>query len=75
MGLINTIVQSAIRKRANEIEDILAGLMINGVTKDEIEIQEHPDRTLIVVRGVPRYEITTSFSIKRALGFGQNSTD
>jgi hypothetical protein len=56
------------RKEANEIEDILAGLMINGVRQDEIEIQRHPDKTVIVVRGVPRYELTTTFSIKRAFG-------
>jgi hypothetical protein len=67
MGLVNRLVRAATMKRANEIEDIVAGLMINGVTKDEIEIQEHPDKTIIVVRGVPRYEVTAKFSVRDAL--------
>jgi len=44
------------RDRAAFLEDALAGLLAAGVKKDEIELQEWPGvRTVIVVRGTPRY--------------------
>ena len=50
-------VASAIRSRADWLEDVLAGLLSSGVAREEIEVQEHPDhRTVIVVRGVAKYE-------------------
>ena len=50
-------VASAIRSRADWLDAILAGLLSNGVTRGEIEVQEHPDnRTVVVVRGVAKYE-------------------
>jgi len=42
--------------RANWMEDCIAGLMINGVSKDRIEIQHRPSKTVIAVDGVPKYE-------------------
>jgi hypothetical protein len=43
--------------RANWLEDVLAGLLINGVEKSEIEIQERPEnRTVVAVRGMLKYE-------------------
>jgi hypothetical protein len=42
---------------ANWLDDIIAGLLINGVPKEDIEIERHPDlSTVVVVRGVPRYK-------------------
>jgi hypothetical protein len=43
------------------LEDVLAGLLINGVTKDEIEVrrfQDNPLKVVVAVRGVPKYEHT-----------------
>lgn len=46
--------------RANWLEDVLAGLLVAGVRQDEIEIQVHPAdcKTVVAVRGVPKYEWT-----------------
>lgn len=76
VSLVTEMIQRAAnalyRKRANEIEDIVAGLMASGVSKDEIEIREYPAAvTRVAVRGVERYEITTTFSIKNAI-FGDD---
>lgn len=50
-------VREAIKSRADWLEDVLAGLLINGVRREDIEIQEHPDcRTVVAVRGEPKYE-------------------
>ncbi len=39
------------------LEDIAAGLLSNGVTPGEVEVQYHPDlRIVVVVRGAPLYE-------------------
>lgn len=67
MSIRDHYTRVAFLKKANELEDILAGLMINGVRRDEIEVQEHPDRTVVVVRGQPRYEVKVSFSFREAM--------
>ena len=57
-------VASAIRSRADWLEDVLAGLLSNGVMRDEIEVQEYPDhRTVVVVRGVAKYEWQLKFIV------------
>lgn len=44
------------RDRAEWLEDILAGLLINGVRRDEVEVHHYPDGlTSVVVRGERRY--------------------
>ena len=43
------------------LEDVLAGLLINGVTQDDIEVrrfQDDPLRVVVAVRGEPKYEHT-----------------
>ena len=40
----------------NWLEDVLAGLLTNGVRLGEFKIKHYPDRTVVTVRGVPRYE-------------------
>jgi hypothetical protein len=51
-------VRAAQKSRADWLEDVLAGLLINGVAMTEIKLEEHPheNRTVVVVRGVPMYE-------------------
>lgn len=66
-GMIARTVQSVMGKKANELDDIIAGLLINGVARDEIEVRECPDKTLVCVRGVPRYELKVRFSVKDAI--------
>lgn len=51
----------ALREQNEWLEDVLAGLLINGVAVDEIEIQQFnydPLRVVVAVRGVPKYENT-----------------
>lgn len=67
MSILDHYTRVAFFRKANELEDILAGLMINGVRRDEIEIHEHQDRTVVLVRGSPRYELKVRFSIREAL--------
>jgi hypothetical protein len=38
------------------LSDVVSGLLINGVDKEEIELEQHPNRWVIKVRGVPKYE-------------------
>lgn len=46
-----------IKARAEWLEDVLAGLLAAGCTKDQIEVQEHPvSRTVVCVNGEPKYE-------------------
>jgi hypothetical protein len=50
------------RRRAREeqsdwLEDILAGLLSNGLRHNEIQIHRHRDRTVVTVRGVAKYEL------------------
>jgi hypothetical protein len=40
----------------NWLEDVLAGLLVNGVRLGDIKIKHFPDRTVITVHGVPKYE-------------------
>lgn len=71
--MIERAATALARKRANALDDILAGLLINGVSRDDIEVQEYPgSRIVVAVRGVPRYEITAKFSIKSVLGAGRD---
>lgn len=59
MTFLHDRIQAAIAARASWLEDVLAGLLINGVKKDEIEVQEHRgNRTVVLVRGEPKYEWT-----------------
>lgn len=51
---------------AKWVEDVLAGLLINGVSSDEIEVQQHDGglRTVVIVRGEKMYERALSYTIK-----------
>jgi hypothetical protein len=49
------------------LEDVLAGLLINGVARDEVEIrrfQDEPWRVVVAVRGVPKYEHVVKFTVR-----------
>lgn len=60
---VEDVYAAATRARMDWLEDVLAGLLSNGVRIDEIDVQEHPgNRTVVVVRGTPRYEWSVSFS-------------
>lgn len=49
----------ATRARDEWLEDVIAGLLATGITRDRIAIQAHPgNRTVVAVRGEPRYEYT-----------------
>lgn len=57
--------QQAHREQSEWLEDVLAGLLINGVAQDDIEIhyfQTDPGRCVVVVRGKPKYEHRISFT-------------
>ncbi len=62
--VIGATVAEVMNRRADWLDDILAGLFINGIRKDAIEVQEHPGkdgtsgRTVVAVDGVPKYEFT-----------------
>lgn len=58
---MNHIIENQCRRVTFELnewmEDILAGLLVCGVKRDEIAVQHHPrNRTVILVRGVQKYE-------------------
>lgn len=59
-------VRRMIDERANWLEDVLAGLLSNGVRMDEIEVCEFQGelRTQVRVRGVPKYEWTGHWVVK-----------
>lgn len=63
---IQTAIEEMTRKAAanlsNEIEDALAGLLINGVCPSAIDLDYHPHKTVIKVDGTPRYEFRTMFT-------------
>jgi hypothetical protein len=42
------------------LEDVLAGLLINGVRLGDIKIKHYPGRTVITVHGIPKYEWKSS---------------
>lgn len=59
------VIENAIRDRAEWLEDVLAGMLAAGCDQSEIEVQEHPgSRTIVCVRGEPKYEwkLSTSHS-------------
>lgn len=52
--------------RSEWLEDVIAGLLAAGCTKDEIQVQEFqsdPLRTVVAVRGVPKYEWRGKFTL------------
>lgn len=50
-------MEQARQEKANWLEDVVSGLLVNGVQQKEIEIQEHPEMvTVVLVRGLPKYE-------------------
>lgn len=57
MDRIQRAKMEAVRHIQGELEEIVSGLMINGVRNDEIEIQNHLDRYVVCVRGEPKYEV------------------
>lgn len=60
---VREIAREVTKRRAEWLEDVLAGLLSNGVAKDEIAVEEHPDKCVVRVRGEARYE--------RRLRFGE----
>lgn len=60
--MISEATKRAASSLANEIDDALAGLLINGVAPAAISIANHPDRTIISVNGQPRYEFKITFN-------------
>ena len=51
--------RAALSEQANWLEDVLAGLLINDVSRLDIEIryfQNDPFRIVVAVRGVVKYE-------------------
>lgn len=55
--MVNSKQRKIYADKLNWTEDVIAGLLSNGIGRDEIVIDEHPGpRTVINVRGVPRYE-------------------
>lgn len=56
------LIRQAIAAQANWLEDVLAGLLINGVTANEVEIREvqsNPSRMEVWVRGKLKYGYRT----------------
>ena len=54
-----------IEEQREWLEDVLAGLLSNGVRHNEIRIHRHPDRTVVTVRGIAKYELKLSASAGR----------
>ena len=64
---VEDVYAAATRARMDWLEDVLAGLLANGVRIDDVEVQEHPgNRTVVVVRGTPRYEWSVRFDDDQA---------
>jgi hypothetical protein len=62
---IETVEQERRRVREEQsewLEDILAGLLSNGLRHNEIQIHRHRDRTVVTVRGVAKYELKVGTS-------------
>lgn len=56
---IQAKVREAQKEQAEWLEDVLAGLLCNGVQREEINVQyfiSDPGLTRVTVRGVPKYE-------------------
>lgn len=52
--------------RAEWLDDVIAGLLAAGCLKSEIEVRsfrDDPLRTVVAVRGVPKYEWRGKFTI------------
>jgi hypothetical protein len=65
MSIIGDAVSDELNRRCREaidlrnewLEDVIAGLLAAGCTKDELCLQEYPNmRTVVCVNGVPKYE-------------------
>lgn len=57
MSSIEELTSAADRARAEWLEDVLAGLVMAGVSKNDIEVQEHPGGvTRVAVRGLVKYQ-------------------
>lgn len=62
MDVIDDWVRRAAMSRAIWLEGILKNLLSTDMPTEDIEIQEHPDhRTVVAIRGVPRYEWKIAF--------------
>jgi hypothetical protein len=66
-----TAVVERERQRVREeqsdwLEDVLAGLLSNGVRHNEIRIHRYPNRTVVTVRGVAKYELKLGTSGKKS---------
>ncbi len=60
-------MREAIRAEAAWLEDVLAGLLINGVHNDEIEVrrfQSDPLRVEVWVRGEAKYRHNIRFTVR-----------
>lgn len=56
---VHARMRAAMRSRSEWLEDVLAGLLAAGCSREEIEVQYHPDcRVVVCVQGVPKYEWT-----------------
>lgn len=56
---VQSKVREAQKEQAEWLEDVLAGLLCNGVQQNEIDVQyflDDPGLTRVVVRGVQKYE-------------------
>jgi hypothetical protein len=63
-SLMEQKVMEAVRAQAEWLEEVLAGLLSAGVAQDDIEIrrfQSDPCRTVVAVKGEPKYENTVRF--------------
>jgi len=49
-------------EQSDWLEDVLAGLLSNGVRHNEIRIQRYTNRTIVTVRGVAKYELKLGIS-------------
>lgn len=57
MNYLKAELDRVLVAKHNWLEDIIAGLLINGVHQTEIEIKEWPNcRTTVAVRGADKYE-------------------
>lgn len=59
---IGEVTRKAVAKHTKKIEDALAGLLIKGVCPSAIDLDYHPDKTVIKVNGTPRYEFRIIFT-------------
>jgi hypothetical protein len=56
-------MQEAANRRMDWLESVLAKLLNDGVPKEDIQIQEHPDLvTVVAVRGEPMCQFQIKFN-------------